>query len=575
MRRMVKSKSYKQIAKRQLLFVLIFILLTSVIPAVVNAAPAGPHSTPVSPSADPALQSHALTYAPGPLDNPLKGFLPFFFSKTDYATGYPHSMEWSYFALSEIMTNPSNCGSYNWAMIEQVLDEVASRGNQAAIRLYMEYPGGTGTHPGNGIPACFNGNVTMRQNTFWGTTSPDYDSPFLLQALSNFIKAFGAKYDGDPRISYVHMGLIGLWGEWHTWPFDRDTSDGYPNLFPTDASINTVIDAYDNAFNKTKLVIRYHSLGGGHAVQANIGFADDSWPYKEFRSGSTEPKSMTLPVSMGGWSDAFLQLALDVGGENRWINQSIGGEARPEIQGSMFSNWPTGGGQVSNLLDSIELTHISWMINQQGITSYNSGDTKVAEAIRKMGYELSVKESYYNNVGSGSPLKVGVRIENRGVAPFPYPWKVLIGLKDSGGNVVRTWETNWDLSKVQPLQIRTFPDWNTSSSYLNFGSPYYFDYNVGNPGVNGNFNLVMRVVNPLESVSEADVRGRGSIESWQPFLPAKKVRFANAEQNTDGWINLGQISIATNPTAPAAPTNLAATAGNAQVSLSWTASSGA
>jgi len=152
-----------------------FTLLTlAVLAGVVLAAPAGPPSRPpAGPSPNPSLPSHSLTYAPGPLDNPLKGFLPFFFARTNYETKpLPHSMLWSYFALSEVMTSGSNCGYYDWSMVEQMLDETASTGRQAAIRFYMEYPGGTGSHPSNGIPPCVSGSVEMRSNTFWGTISP-------------------------------------------------------------------------------------------------------------------------------------------------------------------------------------------------------------------------------------------------------------------------------------------------------------------------------------------------------------------------------------------------------------------
>jgi hypothetical protein len=73
----------------------------------------------------------------------------------------------------------------------------------------------------------------------------------------------------------------------------------------------------------------------------------------------------------------------------------------------------------------------------------------------------------------------------------------------------------------------------------------------------------MRVRNPLENVSEASVRD--NIEPWQPFLPAKKFRFANAEQGTDGWLSLGSVSVSACPGCPTAtatstPTGPTATA---------------
>ena len=39
--------------------------------------------------------------------------------------------------------------------------------------------------------------------------SPDYQNPLLGQALTNFIAALGARYDGDPRIEEnVSIGMI-------------------------------------------------------------------------------------------------------------------------------------------------------------------------------------------------------------------------------------------------------------------------------------------------------------------------------------------------------------------------------
>jgi hypothetical protein len=54
-----------------------------------------------------------LAYAPAPPDNPLKGFVPYLGSRTNF----PHSLEWDYTQLSELMTGilpgePPACWSY-------------------------------------------------------------------------------------------------------------------------------------------------------------------------------------------------------------------------------------------------------------------------------------------------------------------------------------------------------------------------------------------------------------------------------------------------------------------------------
>src|SRR6185369_10155725 len=77
------------------------ILITLILGVSLAQAAAGAPARPsAGASPDPALAVHPLTYAPGPLDNPLKGFMPFFITQTNYeAKPLPHSMLWSYFAL--------------------------------------------------------------------------------------------------------------------------------------------------------------------------------------------------------------------------------------------------------------------------------------------------------------------------------------------------------------------------------------------------------------------------------------------------------------------------------------------
>jgi hypothetical protein len=525
----------------------------------VAAAPAGPPARPAAPgSPSPGLTDHALTTAPSPLDNPLKGFARFYFPGDNQNSGYPRSLAWSYFGLSEVMTSATDCSAYNWSIVDSALNETASYGNQAAIRFYMEYPGGTGSHPGNAIPHCFDGHVAYRTNTYWGTTSPDYDSQYLLDGVTDFIKAFGTRYDGDPRIGFIHLGIVGLWGEWHTWPFDTDTADGYPNLMPTDAHAAQIVQAYDTAFNKTKLEIRYPDSAGGAANRADIGYHDDSFCYKE----GNPPAGVTLPQSLGGAGYAQLQRALNQGVENKWITDSMGGEVRPEIQSSAFTSWPGGSGQVDNMKACIELEHTTWKINQTS-QSYAPTDANVAAAVRLMGYDLTATHAYFPTSVTGSTATVGVTVVNNGVAPFYYPWTVTLGLRNGSGTVVKTWDTPWDLRTVQPLKIRAFPDWNVGAdpAYRDFGYPQYFQSTVDLAGVAaGQYDVVLRVKNPLEAVN----------------ANAKKLRFGNATQGTDGWLGLGAMGVGSgggDTTAPSAPAGLTSPGKTStSVSLSWTAS---
>ncbi|MBR7837086.1 fibronectin type III domain-containing protein [Actinospica durhamensis] len=516
----------------------------------VPARPAAP-ATP-----DSSLTAHALTAATGALDNPDKGLVTYFSAgdNENSTTEYPHSMQWSYFALSQVMTDANNCQDYDWSAVDAVLNEVASYGNTAAIRFYLEYPSGS---PADGIPACFTGHVSTRADSYWDTTSPDYDSPFLLSAVGNFISALAARYDGDPRIGFIQAGIVGLWGENHTWPYNGDpASGGYPDYMPTNADFTKIVDDFADDFHRTQVEVRYPYTAGGAASGLDIGYHDDSFC-------AIEGQGVTLPESLGGASYSQLQLDLNQGTENKWITSSMGGEVYPPIQSDAFTNYPSGSSanDVDDMGDCINLTHATWMLDQ-GSQSTSATDPGTDAAVEAMGYDFTANNAYFKPTTSGT-AEVGVQISNTGVAPFYYPWTMSLGLENSSGQIVQTWNTPWDIRTVMPTTIQPYPDWNVSGSpsSIPYGYPQYFQTQVNLSGVAaGNYQWVLKVDNPLASVSTA----------------AKPLLFSNATQNANGWLGLGSVTVgtATAGTAPSAPTGLTASGTASTINLSWTAPSG-
>src|ERR1041385_6607137 len=77
----------------------------------------------------------ALDYAPAPADNPLKGFMPFYdaygSADTPIANDFPHSMEYFYVPLRNLMNGPDSF-TFETGM-EPQLQSVSSRGHQAVM----------------------------------------------------------------------------------------------------------------------------------------------------------------------------------------------------------------------------------------------------------------------------------------------------------------------------------------------------------------------------------------------------------------------------------------------------------
>ena len=98
-----------------------------------------------------------------------------------------------------------------------------------------------------------------------------------------------------------------------------------------------------------------------------------------------------------------------------------------------------------------------------------------------------------------------------------------------------TWYTSWDIRDIQPLAIRTFPDWKLQGDpkEIPFGSPRKLGFSFAKHGLSpGKYKLLLRVVHPLE----ASLAKRGGARP----LP---LRFANQTQRPSGWLVLGETTV--------------------------------
>lgn len=469
-----------------------------------------------------------MDYTPAPADNPLKGFLPFYDAygsrNSPIATDFPHSMEWVYVPLRNLMNGPD---SFTFETgLEPQLQSIASRGHQAVMRVYLDYP----SKP-SGIPQfLLDAGLEVRPYSFFGNSlqstdsvSPNYDDPQLVAALEQFTAAFGARYDGDPRLGFITIGLIGFWGEWHTWPMDGYSQptglyQALPdpdeaNWMPSQETQTRVLNAFDDAFDHTRLLLRYpmlppgsRSAAPGHRVEYgsmayNIGYHDDSFGYS----------------TLFGEDWYFMGKMEWTGGLDRWRTEPIGGELRPEIQLSIWNDPPTRT-DTEDFRYSVDYTHASWLIAHHLFTTRSlRADTPAYQAAlagaRRMGYEFYVSAATLPQTTTDDPFNVSIRIQNTGVAPFYYDWPVELGVLDASGEIVARFDSGWKLMDLLPAETGQIPytEWHFSSDTHGLES--------------GRYTVVLHVINPL-----------------QGGMP---LRFANTTQDADltGWLTLGMLTV--------------------------------
>ena len=426
-------------------------------------------------------------HAPGPGDNPLKGFVPYAGQGRDF----PHSLEFQYLSLASVMVGPTN---FHWTPLERLLDDVASRGCQTVFRFYLEYPGKP-----TGVPAhLVAAGVELRRWTNTNTHpfpsaidhTPDYEDPRLRAALTDFIAALGARYDGDPRIGFITAGLLGTWGEWHCHPRSE--------WFASKTVQTEVMDAYEAAFKKTPVLLRYPAGKGDHAHAPNdrrrFGYHDDSFAWATLETGRKEDAWFFVPSLKKAGSGAI----------DRWKTAPIGGEIRPELWPCL---WKTEGcKEGQDFARSVAETHASWLMDSSTSRPMEPAEKERAiAAARSLGYEFQILEA--QAVVHDRSIEVSILLTNRGVAPFYADWPVsVLAVGPDGGQTTAR----------LPIALKQLLPGQTGSASANL--------KLDRPGP-GEFRLFIGVAHPLKG--------------------GKPLRFANveAEPRRSGWLSLGTVAV--------------------------------
>jgi hypothetical protein len=439
------------------------------------------------PAAEPARTP--LAYAPAPVANPLKGLVPY---AGEGADRFPHTLEFDYVPLADLQTGYD---SFDWKPLEKLLDAVAGRGHQAVVRVYLEYPGRK-----NAVPK-FLLDAGLKVHKYKNTTenppvdaeTPDYADKNLRRAVRSFVAAFGEKYDRDPRIGFITAGLLGAWGEWHTYPKE--------DLFAPEAVQAEVMDAYEAAFKVTPVLLRYpvgpKEPGKAANAARPFGYHDDSFAWATLHTGKDDDDWFYMTALKGAGAAA----------EEKWKTHPIGGEIRPEAWGQVFDPKPANP-RVQNFRACVEATHATWLMDS-GLFEKKPTAARVkraADEVRRMGYEFHAPGVTVGPVADGK-LPVSLELENRGVAPFYYDWKAEYGLL-ADGKVVRAFPAAGKLTGLLPGgKARVWADALDVSAV---------------PA--GTYTLAVRVPNPLPK--------------------GAPVRFANTTQDRDvpGWLSLTAVA---------------------------------
>lgn len=330
------------------------------------------------------------------------------------------TLEFQYCLPCKVVTGKQNGRlQYNWSWLDQILNDIASRGHQAVIRFRYEYPSGekiNGTKGATAVPdyikALSDYHETYAANP--GGDGPTYYADWSNAELQWFTKQFytdlQARYGNDARIAFLEVGF-GHWSEYHI--YGSKTQFGVN--FPTKQYQSEFFQHLDTTMTIPWLVsvdagdAAYSPLQTDAAMRAcRFGLFDDSFMHAEHDFSQGE-----------GWNEQCWQWCDPQ--KKRWHTGVNGGEI------SYYTS-----GDQKNFLNPAGMYGVTWeqAAAKYHITFINANDAtegryataaRVTEAGLASGYKFAVTEAETD--GQNTYLTV----TNEGVAPIYYDAYFAIG----------------------------------------------------------------------------------------------------------------------------------------------------
>ncbi|MBC8062763.1 MAG: DUF4832 domain-containing protein [Clostridiaceae bacterium] len=319
--------------------------------------------------------------------------------------------------------------------------------------------------------------------------SPDYTNPALIENHKRLIKAFADRYDNDSAISFVQLGSVGHWGEWHTSLLGEDKESFPPNSI-TDIYVNHYIEFFKN---KRLLMRRPFNIAKVNKMGLfNDSFGDDfqtndyflSWIQNGYEDVNVK---QSQPEMKGFWKEA-----------------PSGGEFA-DYPGEKFLDNSNFKKTTAMLTDS----HTSWLgpsapIYKKLSTARQNNLDKLSKL---MGYRFSVTKAVFRTeLLPGQEQKGSITIKNSGVAPFYFNWPLNVSVTDISGNEVGSVDINFDIRNIIPGEFEVSFSYILKADIL--------------PGV---YNISFSIKNP---------------ETGKPAI-----NFANKDMETQKKCNLGQFTV--------------------------------
>lgn len=314
---------------------------------------------------------------------------------------------------------------------------------------------------------------------------PIFDDSIYIKKMTNFIRAFAARYDGNPNIAFIDIRSYGNWGEGHMYP------TGIPDISPV--NFKEHIQIHRDAFHKTLLQIatenqNYISVYDW-AISEGIGLRCDGICAN--RNGSSVAKcAEKIPAvfELYGKVELLKELSWWFGTKDKW-DRGFRLEECVEIGKPTYCDLSRGG--------------------QSGFNLLKSEPSLVTKLNNRLGYHFVLAEAKFPRLlSSNKSATIKLKWENKGIANIFIPAKVSFALISKTGKVVQVCDATTSIPAFWKSDI---PSSVTDELLFDNIKP-------------GNYVLAVGISQPNDGLKPT-------------------IKLGINQKNTDGWYELSTIVI--------------------------------
>ena len=314
------------------------------------------------------------------------------------------------------------------------IDLWKSQGKHAVLRFVCDLPG---EKKHMNIPDWL--YALTADGTFYNTSygkgySPDYSNEVFMKYHKQAIAAV-ADYFSDGFVSFVELGSLGHWGEWHV-----KREDGIVPM-PDAAVRDEYVRHYTESFQTAKLLMRRPFQS---AAEHQLGLFNDM-------AGDPEATAEWIDwIDNGGDYTQTGEKGALCPMPDFWKTSPSGGE----LTSSLSMEYLCGEG-LEPTLSLLKETHTTFIGPKCPVSSSDKYDDEMyqnaaSEMIGAIGYRIGITRFEMKKSAKDGGYLVSMEWENNGVAPLYFDLPVKLYLTDREGNSTNIADVDIKLSELLP-----------------------------------------------------------------------------------------------------------------------------